>query len=1196
MQQEDQEKINLISELNLHKQQVEEYKSKYFQAQKEIENKNKEIEGLRQMMQMTQSIRGSDGRQSEDLRRNLQVLMSENQSLKQQNQELQNQLQQFNQQMQYQPQQQQQIQLQQEINRLNNDKMLIQGNLDILQQQFDAKTKDFDQLKVRLQAIDFIQNLPQGQEANKILVMGKEIQRLNSQLIQRDQELENLRSQLLEQQKGLQERDNLSAQLRSYEDKVRGLSTDIESMLIQVGGLKYDVQLKNDLERCKQQKLELERELVLWKDKHTKLENDSKHLYEIERKTEDLQNRLIRTNEENERLEQENRGIQLKLQAFDRLLKDKEQLERKIQDQESTIYNMEQQLNEKRREMEQLKIRNRDLEQDFINFKENIFRPNEERQKRLEIEIENWRNKCLALESNFFGNNERLYVENELKRLHGIVIQLQQENDELKSRPRRNQNNYGDEQRLKILFAEREKLYIELEEARRRIAQLERQPQIQQQQQQQPFQYFDVSDSDKDQQIQELKQGINLLIDENKQLKSEIDKQYLQIEQLEIDKNYIKTKQIAPKETVLEMLSKQPDLHKSVLEQLARRLYADLKAKDQIIEQMNQNLSVSQQLQYEKKIQDLEGQIQTLINNQKQQLSISQNNNLLLQQPEQQSLNNSRLSSPNKKKIFDQIDFEKIIEENQQLKNEIKELKQQRDYEFVDLLEQKDKELELIKLKFNQIQNNSHDLNVDDLKKLRDVLEQKAYEAQEWKDKMAALQMQVRNKENQNYNRPFSQNILEQEYKRLSQLYELKSLEVEDLKAKYGVNGQLIISENLQSQNLDVIKLKRILEMRTAELEEWKNKCLKLQQYQIQLQNQNQGNNGISDMEEHIRKLKLTHDYKTKEAEDWRQRYNQLLKNQDPKSGKAIDEMQTELIKLKRIHDAKHQELQEMQPRFQRMQQEKDVLENELRRLKYSLEQQITDNEMLKKKLGISTGGNMNNLSNDKIVREQQLKIQQLQQQLQQYQNQMNDFSQEHNKLKQTHQLKQDQIKSIALNIDTKEQQMRQLLEENQKLKSLLEQRTKDIEELKLQLQKASQMLQQTSREYQEYRKSTQSVESYKAQLAIMQNKVQESEKRVQQIQGDMQKLQNVLRDKASENEKLKENLNKVNQYQNEKNIVLQQLQQAKTTLQEKQKENEKFKQQYSTLLQQHQKLQTQQAETKSQLDKLRSVLGNFGK
>jgi hypothetical protein len=30
-----------------------------------------------------------------------------------------------------------------------------------------------------------------------------------------------------------------------------------------------------------------------------------------------------------------------------------------------------------------------------------------ERYRRLEYELENWRNKCLALENNFFGNSER---------------------------------------------------------------------------------------------------------------------------------------------------------------------------------------------------------------------------------------------------------------------------------------------------------------------------------------------------------------------------------------------------------------------------------------------------------------------------------------------------------------------------------------------------------------------------------------------------------------------------------------------------------------------------------------------------------------------------------------------------------------------------------------------------------------------
>lgn len=33
---------------------------------------------------------------------------------------------------------------------------LLKGNYDILQQQLDQKTKDYDQLKVRIQAIDFI--------------------------------------------------------------------------------------------------------------------------------------------------------------------------------------------------------------------------------------------------------------------------------------------------------------------------------------------------------------------------------------------------------------------------------------------------------------------------------------------------------------------------------------------------------------------------------------------------------------------------------------------------------------------------------------------------------------------------------------------------------------------------------------------------------------------------------------------------------------------------------------------------------------------------------------------------------------------------------------------------------------------------------------------------------------------------------
>lgn len=43
------------------------------------------------MMLQTQSLRGTDGRQSDDLRRNLQVALSENSQLKQQIEDLRNQ-------------------------------------------------------------------------------------------------------------------------------------------------------------------------------------------------------------------------------------------------------------------------------------------------------------------------------------------------------------------------------------------------------------------------------------------------------------------------------------------------------------------------------------------------------------------------------------------------------------------------------------------------------------------------------------------------------------------------------------------------------------------------------------------------------------------------------------------------------------------------------------------------------------------------------------------------------------------------------------------------------------------------------------------------------------------------------------------------------------------------------------------------
>jgi hypothetical protein len=71
-----------------------------------------------------------------------------------------------------------------------------------------------------------------------------------------------------------------------------------------------------------------------------------------------------------------------------------------------------------------LKRKKNEVDEDLINFKENILRPQEDRGKRLEMEVENWRNKCLALENNFFGNNDRAYAQNEFKRLNSQILAL----------------------------------------------------------------------------------------------------------------------------------------------------------------------------------------------------------------------------------------------------------------------------------------------------------------------------------------------------------------------------------------------------------------------------------------------------------------------------------------------------------------------------------------------------------------------------------------------------------------------------------------------------------------------------------------------------------------------------------------------------------------------------------------------------
>lgn len=68
-----------------------------------------------------------------------------------------------------------------------------------------------------------------------------------------------------------------------------------------------------------------------------------------------------------------------------------------------------------------------------------------------------------------------------------------------------------------------------------------------------------------------------------------------------------------------------------------------------------------------------------------------------------------------------------------------------------------------------------------------------------------------------------------------------------------------------------------------------------------------------------MRRMKNIHDNKHREVEEWKQRYNQVIKNKDQNAGQAIDELQGELTKYKRLHDAKHMELQELNPKIMKL-------------------------------------------------------------------------------------------------------------------------------------------------------------------------------------------------------------------------------------------------------------------------------------
>ncbi|CAD8182299.1 unnamed protein product [Paramecium pentaurelia] len=196
-------------------------------------------------------------------------------------------------------------------------------------------------------------------QRNISLNNSKQIENKNKRNIRsKTNDANDLVNQRIRQLYNLKEFIGSDVKNQSLKQQTQDLQNQIQQFNQQ---MQYQPQLQQEINlliQIQKQKLEIERGLGFWKDKYSKLENDSKHLYEIEKKTEDLQNRLTITNEENVRLEQENRN---------RLLKNQEQLERKKQNQKSTIYNIKQQLNEKKRIIQYL-----DLELDFIYFKNQI--------------------------------------------------------------------------------------------------------------------------------------------------------------------------------------------------------------------------------------------------------------------------------------------------------------------------------------------------------------------------------------------------------------------------------------------------------------------------------------------------------------------------------------------------------------------------------------------------------------------------------------------------------------------------------------------------------------------------------------------------------------------------------------------------------------------------------------------------------
>ena len=118
---------------------------------------------------------------------------------------------------------------------------------------------------------------------------------------------------------------------------------------------------------------------------------------ELEKRISDLEDRLHKTLNENENLQNENQGLSLKQQNYEKLQMNNKKLEQ-------IIFDLEKENGDVRREKDKHQKTALEKEQNHQFFVSNEHKPLMEKHKLTEAELEKWRTKCMALESNFNGD------------------------------------------------------------------------------------------------------------------------------------------------------------------------------------------------------------------------------------------------------------------------------------------------------------------------------------------------------------------------------------------------------------------------------------------------------------------------------------------------------------------------------------------------------------------------------------------------------------------------------------------------------------------------------------------------------------------------------------------------------------------------------------------------------------------------